>query len=764
MNKLILLIFIIIIQSCTLCAQTVGLVLSGGGAKGIAHIGVIKALEDNNIPIDYVAGTSIGAIIGSLYAIGYSPEEMMQLIKSENFNAWQTGKANEKDLYYFKVDDPTPEFGRFRFDPNDSAKAKTYFLPVSLIDPIQMNLGMLKLYAQASAISDNTFDCLMVPFRCVAADIYNKEAIIFRNGSLCNAVRASITFPFVFRPIEVNGNLAYDGGIYNNFPVDVIQNDFHPEYIIGSVVVKGKYRPDEKNILSQLENMIMQKTDYSIGANRGLVIKSDLSDVNLLDFNKADKVFAIGYKKGLEYVEQIKKEVSRRITMDSLMAKRINFKKKLPPLVFQNVTVKGVSKNQKDYILFQVKNDHGDSISFDDFQKAYFRLLSDNKIAEIFPEAIYNRNSNRFDLILNTKIKENLSIGIGGLISSASSNQAYLGLRYQAIKFYSFDINADAQIGNSYNAFHVSGRIEVPTVLPLYLKIIAGSSAKKFFESSRLFSNENISAYIRQSETFSRISIGTPFYSIGRAIFAAASGKLTDEYTHGIESDTEINLDKSVYNLTGLSLRLERNTLNSVMYPTSGNYSCLLLQGFTGKETYFKNDNDQLSRKSMTNCTWGQADLKIHRYFPLSNNYVLGTLLNAVGSNKPLFNNYSASIIQAPAFTPTPHSKLVFNESLRATNYIASGLIPILKIKKRLQLRGETYGFLPYRPILPNGNNPPIFGKAFGKISYLSEISLIYDFPIASVSVFGNHYSFPQNNWNLGINIGFLLYNPRFIE
>ena len=139
MNKLTPLIFIIITHSCTLCAQTVGLVLSGGGAKGIAHIGVIKALEDNNIPIDYVAGTSIGAIIGSLYVIGYSPEEMMQLIKSENFNAWQTGKVNEKDLYYFKVDDPTPEFGRFRFDANDSAKAKTYFLPVSLIDPIQMN-------------------------------------------------------------------------------------------------------------------------------------------------------------------------------------------------------------------------------------------------------------------------------------------------------------------------------------------------------------------------------------------------------------------------------------------------------------------------------------------------------------------------------------------------------------------------------------------------------------------------------------------------
>ncbi|WP_243348449.1 patatin-like phospholipase family protein [Parabacteroides sp. FAFU027] len=764
MNKFITLIIITLSNIFYLPSQSVGLVLSGGGAKGIAHIGIIKALEDNNIPIDYVTGTSIGAIIGSLYAMGYSPEEMLQLIKSENFRTWQTGKVNEKDLFYYKIDDPTPEFGRFRFETTDSTRAKTYFLPVSLINPIQMNLGILKLYTQASAAANNDFDQLMIPFRCVAADIYHKEPIIFRSGSLCDAVRASMTFPFVFKPIEIDGNLAYDGGIYNNFPVDVMQNDFHPDYIIGSVVVKGKYKPDEKNIISQLENMIMQKTDYSIGNNRGVVIRSDLSDINLLDFDKADKVFEIGYRKGLEYVSQIKRNISRDIPPDSLSAKRSAFKKRLPNLVFQNVIVKGVSKNQTDYILFQVKNDDRDSISFDDFRKAYFRLLSDEKIAEILPEAIFNRNTRRFDLILKVKIKENLSAGIGGLISSASSNQVYLGLKYQAIKFYSFDINADAQIGNSYNAFHLSGRVEMPTVLPLYLKITVGSSAKKYFESSRLFSNENLSAYLKQSETFSRLSIGTPFYSVGKAIFSASTGKLTDEYSQGITSTANIALDESTYNLSGLSVRLEKNTLNAVMYPTAGTNACFLLQAFTGKESFYKNENEYLRLPSQTSHTWAQAELRIHRYFQCNSKYALGTLLNVVASNKSLFNNYAATILQAPAFTPTPHSKMVFNESLRATNYIAGGIIPLVKDIKKLQLRGEFYGFLPYRKIIYDEIKNPAFDKGFGKLSYFGELSLIYNFPIASLSIYGNHYSFPGNNWNMGINIGFLLYNPHFIE
>ena len=177
--------------------QTVGLVLSGGGAKGAAHLGVIKALEENEIPIDYIAGTSIGAIVGSLYAIGYTPDEMLRLFLSDEFGYWQSGRVEDEYVYYFKQPDPSPDFMRFAVNLSDSLQIIPNLLPQSLINPIQMNQAFMALYAPSTAKSGWDFDHLFVPFRCVSSDIYHKKAVVWRNGDLSQAVRASMTFPFL---------------------------------------------------------------------------------------------------------------------------------------------------------------------------------------------------------------------------------------------------------------------------------------------------------------------------------------------------------------------------------------------------------------------------------------------------------------------------------------------------------------------------------------------------------------------------------------
>lgn len=217
-------------------AQKVGLVLSGGGAKGMTHIGVIRALEENGIPIDYVAGTSMGAIIGALYAMGYSPDDMEALLRSPDFKHWYTGTVETEYNYYFKENRPTPEFFTVHFGIKDSTRTKPQILPTSMVNPIQMNLAFVELFARATASCGGNFDRLFIPFRCVASDVYNKRPLIMKNGDLGDAVRASMSFPFVFKPIEIDSVLAYDGGIYNNFPTDVMREDFHPDIIIGSVV------------------------------------------------------------------------------------------------------------------------------------------------------------------------------------------------------------------------------------------------------------------------------------------------------------------------------------------------------------------------------------------------------------------------------------------------------------------------------------------------------------------------------------------------
>ena len=124
----------------------VGLVLSGGGAKGIAHVGVIQALEENDIPIDYVTGTSMGAIVGSLYSCGWSPDRMMHFFTQPDFTYWSTGVINPRDIYYFSKPEKTPEWVSVNLNFNDTTSAVTQILPSSLINPLPMNIEFLKLF------------------------------------------------------------------------------------------------------------------------------------------------------------------------------------------------------------------------------------------------------------------------------------------------------------------------------------------------------------------------------------------------------------------------------------------------------------------------------------------------------------------------------------------------------------------------------------------------------------------------------------------
>lgn len=225
-----------------------GLVLSGGGAKGIAHIGVIKALEDNGVPIDYVAGTSMGAVVGSLYSCGWSPDEILELVKSRDFYSWSTGQIDENLTYYLERQEPTPRMLQLQFDFKDTAKVSANILSGPLINPIPMNFEFMRLFSPYTAQCGGNFDRLFVPFRCVASDVCRKHKIVCASGSLGDAVRASMSFPMVFKPIEMDGVLVYDGGIYDNFPVDVMHEDFNPDVIIG-VSVSG---PDTKRTLDSI--------------------------------------------------------------------------------------------------------------------------------------------------------------------------------------------------------------------------------------------------------------------------------------------------------------------------------------------------------------------------------------------------------------------------------------------------------------------------------------------------------------------------------
>ncbi len=764
MFKRILLSLIILLYSATVFPQKVGLVLSGGGAKGAVHIGVIKALEDSEIPIDYIAGTSIGAIVGSLYAMGYSPNQMLTLFMSDEFSYWQSGKVEENYYYYFRKPSETPEFTKFMIPLKDSVDLRSVLMPSSLINPIQMNQAFMQLYAQATAYSKNNFDNLFVPFLCVASDVYNKTSVIFRKGDIGDAVRASMTFPFFFRPIQKDSIPLFDGGIYDNFPVKPMKEAFAPDFIIGSSVAGERIKkPSEQGLYDQIENMIMQRTDYSVDSKDGIIMQFKLENVNLLDFNKSRELFVIGYKKGIEMADSIKQRIIRKQDTTDLQEKRKVFREKLPPLIFQNIYITGTTESQKNYIESQIHRDEKKQFTMEDFKDAYFRLLADSKIKEIIPHAKFNPENNTFDLYLDVIVNNELMVAFGGNISSLNANQLYLGLGYQSLTEYSLGVNLDMQVGNTYNGIVLNGRLELPAQIPLYLSGIFAYNYRKYYESEKIFIDTEVSTFIHQRETYGKLGIGLPFRTKAKLEFMAGYGSLEDKYYQSnIGSYHGTTFDKSKYSLFLLSSSIKKNTFDAKQYPISGKEHTLTAQYITGGETFTPTENKM--NLSGHYQSWIQLSGRINNYHNLGPNFNLGYITEITLSSKNLLSNYTASILQAPGFTPTPHSKLIFNESLHANQYIAAGITPILKITPTIHLRGDLNAFLPLYPINRGENGTAYYGSLFSKQSYFGELSFVIQLPFMSIGLYGNYYDFPKNNWNFGLNIGYLIFGPKFIQ
>lgn len=771
MKKIIVFAVLFLASGSLLFAQKVGLVLSGGGAKGAAHIGVIKALEENEIPIDYITGTSAGAIMGSLYAMGYSPEEMLALIQSKEFSYWQTGTVEEQYTYYFKEPYPTPEFAHFSIDMSDSLQIKTNFLPESLINPIQMNQAFMGLFSQATAKAGWNFDNLFVPFRCVASDIYSKKSIVFKNGDLGDAVRASMTFPFFFQPIWKDSVPLFDGGIYDNFPVGPMEEAFHPDFIFGSTVAGGASKPSN-NPYNQLETMIMQKTEYEVPEEEGMMVRFHFPTVSLLDFQKAEDLMKIGYQRTLEMIDSIKQRVSRRVPLEEVTTRRKAYKESLPPLIFKNIYVSGVTEAQRKYIEAQLHRDVNQEFSMDEFKKAYFKMLAYSKIKEILPHAVYNRKDKKFDLYLKVKMKEEITVGFGGNVSSHQANQLFLGLRYQYLGRFAADFNSNFQVGNSFSGVMLSARMYLQTRIPTYLNWQGVFSDKRYSESQSLFYEDVVPAIIKQKELYMKLKLGFPFLNQAKAEIGFAYGRLNDYYlqTSNI-SFSNATFDHSWYDLFSGSLSIEQSSLDAKQYPISGRQQFLIAQYVTGTEKYKPSVTSLQDPFGTKIHSWLQMKGRWRQFQVLNNRFNLGYLAEMVISSKNLMNNYTASVLQAPAFTPTPHSEIMFNEAFRANQYVAFGISPILKLSKLLHFRLDMYGFAPLYEIKKRVIQTddmyvgiPYYGKFLHSFKYMGEAAMVLQLPFISISLYANGYSYPKHNFNVGLNIGYLIFNPKMLD
>lgn len=762
--------FLLFLSVCLLLlplaqAQKVGLVLSGGGAKGMTHIGIIRALEENNIPIDYITGTSMGAIIGSLYAMGYSPDDMEALLRSEDFKRWYSGQVEPKYGYYFKQNRPTPEFFNIRFSFKDSLHIKPQILPTSMVNPIQMNLVFVELFARATAACNGDFNRLFVPFRCIASDVYNKRPLIMRKGDLGDAVRASMSFPFVFKPIEIDSVLAYDGGIYNNFPTDIMREDFRPGVIIGSVVAANPSKPKENDLMSQLENMIMQKTDYTLPDSLGIIMTFKYDDVSLLDFDRLQELHDIGYNRTISLMDSIKGRIHRRVNAENVRLRRLVYRSNLPQFRFRDIYIEGANPQQQAYIKKEFHDEDHEVFTYEDLKRGYFRLLSDNMISEIIPHAVYDTESDLYSLHLKVKMEDNFSVRMGGSVSTTSSNQIYLGLGYQNLNYYSKEITLDGQIGKVYNNAQLIAKIDLPTRIPTSYRLIASLSTFDYYKKDKLFSKNDKPSFNSKDERFVKLMVALPFLANKRAEISIGYGKLQDNYFQSsvINFDKDRS-DKSTYNLLGGAIGFYGSTLNARQYATKGYFEKLVAQVFSGKERFIPGNPTETSVTTKDRQSWLQISYMKYAYHTMSPKFTLGWMAEMLYSSKNFSENYTATMLQAADFSPTPHSKLMYNEAFRANQFLAAGVKPIFVLNDMFQFRSEFYGFMPIFPIKKNALNKAYYGKAFSRFEYMGEISVICQLPFGAISAYVNHYSSPKKEWNVGLTLGWQLFNYRFIE
>lgn len=769
MMKTIYFILLFLLSILPVHAQKVGLVLSGGGAKGLTHIGIIRALEENNIPIDYVAGTSMGAIIGSLYAMGYSPDDMEKVIKSDDFKRWYTGDIQEKYIYYFKKNPPTPEFINIRVSiKNPLRKVKTQFLPSSVVDPLQMNLVFVELFGQATASCNHDFNRLFVPFRCVASDVYNKRPIIFRKGDLGDAVRASMSFPAMFKPIEIDSILAYDGGIYNNFPVDIMMEDFHPDIIIGSVVSSNPGKPQEGDLIGQLESMIMQKTNYDLPDSLGILMTFKYDDISLMDFNRFDELHDIGYNKTIQLMDSIKQRISRRANYRQLEMKRMAFKKKMPKLYFHDIEIEGANDQQKKYIRKEFHTNEDGSFDLEELKRGYFRLMSDNMISEIIPHAIYNPADSLFKLSLKVKVEDELALRVGGNIGSNGSNQVYVGATYHNLNNYAKEVSIDGQLGQIYNNLQVSGRIDLPTRIPTSYRLVASLSTFDYQKQEKFLTKGGSPIFNKQKEEYVKMFVSMPFLSRQKAEFGIGIGRLEDQYfqTNIIDFSTA-KRDVSKYTIFGGSVALDGNTLNSRQFATSGRRERLAAHIYSGTERYYPGTGEDAAYPDGYKYiqSWLQLSYELERYYNFRHNFTLGTYIQAYYSSRNFSRNYRASMMQAKGFTPTAHSKITYNEAFRANQFIGIGLCPIYQLHPVFHIRAGLYGFAPIFPIRQDESHQAYYGELFeGGVEYLGEIALVIKLPFGAISAYVNHYSSPSKNWNFGLTLGWQVFGKWFMN
>ncbi|MBL7914030.1 MAG: patatin-like phospholipase family protein [Bacteroidia bacterium] len=751
---------VLILIGYTASGQSVGLVLSGGGVRGMAHIGVMKALEENGIPIDYVAGTSAGATVGSLYAIGLSPVEIEKLVLSQEFVEWATGEINEDLDYYYNRNEPGASWVSLKFSLDSVIRTH---LPTSVVNSARTDFALMEGMAAAIAKAKYNFDSLYVPFRCVAADIISKKPIVFESGDLPLAVRASMAYPFYFTPVSYNNMILFDGGIYNNFPVDVMLKEFNPDVIIG--VNAGSYPdiPYEENVWSMFKTMVVQATNYSVPRENDVLINPMVDDVGLFDFNDVKAAIDSGYAETIRNMDAIKSRIGYRRSAEQLKEKRTSFRGDLGQITIDKIHATGITLNQEQYVR-NILNRNNDCLDLNQIKPSYFKLLTDKNIKSVFPRLTYNDSTGYYDMDLLIKKEKDLRVDFGGNISSSPINEAYMGLQYNLWGKNSLTASGNIYFGKLYNSASVRLRLDIPGRFTYYIEPIATINRFDYFKSSSAFLEDVKPAYLIQTDRFYGANFGIPARNKGKVYLSAGSFSLINRYYQTRDFSSEDLSDKTTYTGWTGSIHFERSTIDKKMYARNGTSFNISGRMVSGTEKTYPGTTGIFNDTIRSTHDWLQLRMIYDNYFRSIGIFTLGFYTDMYLSNQSFFSNYTASILTTQGFQPISQSKTIFLDNYRAHNYIGMGLKSVVNILSNVELRTEGYLYQPFQEIISTKGYKAKYNEAFESRYFIAALSAVFHSPVGPASLSVNYYEKRDQPFSVLFHFGYIIFNKRALD
>lgn len=425
----LLLIIVLSLQVSLIQAQDdrpkVGLALSGGGAKGLAHLGVIQVLEEEGIEIDYVAGTSMGAIVGGLYAVGYNADSLTKIMQTIPWNRM-----------YFDDVERTQEF----FDQKQNSERFIFQLPIrkdgiGLPDGLiagQRFLNELNTYTLPVHDEENDFHNLKIPFRAVATNLENGEAYVFKEGSLSMAIRASMSIPSILKPLKFDGTKLVDGGIARNIPaIDVI--NMGADYVIGVDV--GQPLKEASELNSLVEIMDQSVSFQIIDATRrqrelcNVVAFPSIEGVAANDFNKIDSLIYRGRQAAYRILPEIERALQTQNEFSTSPTPSIPIPKKFNRFIITELIIEDVNESQREQIEYFLNIELGKSYSLKNIQ---------NKVDQLYATGLFELITFNISPVDNSTVNQHI---LNLSFVSKSEDSFGIGIRYNDFQKAAFLFN-----------------------------------------------------------------------------------------------------------------------------------------------------------------------------------------------------------------------------------------------------------------------------------------------------------------------------------